>query len=207
VLLGHSPGPGEAARPGAARHGPPGRRAPAERASVLLADPPWRYEVTEADNRRIENQYPTATVEEIIGHIHDRHAAPPLAEDCILYLWATAPLLREALRVLEGWGFEYKTCATWDKEKVGMGYWFRGQHELLLVGVRGEVSPPEPALRISSVFREARTGQHSEKPECVYRALEAMFPDRVKGEMYQRKPRPGWLGAGNESTTQRRKGA
>lgn len=164
--------------------------------SVLLADPPWQYDFAETDNRQIENQYPTATVEEICSHIHAAWM-PLLAEDCVLFLWAPVPKLEEALRVLKEWGFSYKTGAVWDKEKVGMGYWFRGQHELLLVGTRGAISPPKPSLRVSSVFRERRKG-HSKKPTCVYEALEHMFPDATKAELYQRKPRDGWIGYGNE---------
>lgn len=66
----------------------------------------------------------------------------PSADNAVLFLWATAPKLKEALEVMEAWGFEYRTNAVWDKEIIGMGYWFRGQHELLLVGVKGEFSPP-----------------------------------------------------------------
>lgn len=64
----------------------------------------------------------------------------PSAADCILYLWATAPLLPEALRVVSAWGFDYKSCAVWDKEVLGMGYWFRGQHEILIVGTKGRAT-------------------------------------------------------------------
>jgi N6-adenosine-specific RNA methylase IME4 len=167
--------------------------------SLILADPPWQYDDTRTDNRRVENHYPTATVEEICADIH-RPGVPPLADDCILFLWATAPMLVEALQVMEAWGFEYKTNAVWDKEKIGMGYWFRFQHEFLLVGTRGNPRPPAPEDRVSSVFCEAR-GPHSKKPECVYRFIEKAFPHLAKCELYQRGPtRPGWRdGFGNEA--------
>lgn len=165
--------------------------------SLVLADPPWQYDFAETDSRQIENQYPSATVEEICSHINSPWA-PPLSEDCVLFLWATAPKLREALQVMDAWGFTYKTHAVWDKEKIGMGYWFRGQHELLLVGTKGEVSPPEQERRVSSLFRETR-GKHSAKPECVYAALESMFPDVERAEFYQRTKRDGWIGCGNEA--------
>lgn len=165
--------------------------------SVLLADPPWRYDFSETDSRQIENQYPTADADEIARHL-DLPWAPQLADDCVLFMWATAPKLREAFVVLEGWGFEYKTHAIWDKEKIGMGYWFRGQHELLIVATRGTKSPPEPDKRFASVFRERRDDKHSKKPECVYRAIEEMFPDDVKFEMYARESREGWLQGGND---------
>ena len=66
----------------------------------------------------------------------------PAEPDCVLYMWATAPKLREALQVVAAWGFEYVTNAVWVKDRIGMGYWFRGRHELLLVAKRGAVSPP-----------------------------------------------------------------
>lgn len=159
---------------------------------LILADPPWRYEFSKSDTRQIENQYPSATIEEIISH------EPETANDAVLFLWATVAKLKEALDVMDAWGFDYKTHAVWDKEKIGMGYWFRGQHELLLVGTKGNISPPEAEQRVSSVFREAR-GQHSEKPNCVYEWIESAFPNLVKLEMYCRNPREGWYVFGNES--------
>jgi len=160
--------------------------------NLVLADPPWRYDFAETDNRQIENQYPSATVDEIIDH------KPETQPDCVLLLWATVAKLREAFEVLDGWGFEYKTHAVWDKEKIGMGYWFRGQHELLIVGTKGKMSPPEQADRVSSVFREAR-GAHSAKPECIYQWVERAFKEHTKLEMYCRAPRAGWLVFGNEA--------
>lgn len=160
--------------------------------NLVLADPPWRYDFAETDSRQIENQYPSATVDEIIAH------RPETEPDCVLFMWATVAKLKEALEVMDGWGFEYKTHAVWDKEKIGMGYWFRGQHELLLVGTKGKVSPPEPESRVSSVFREARGG-HSVKPECVYEWIERAFSNHNKLEMYCRAPREGWAVFGNEA--------
>ena len=160
--------------------------------NLVLADPPWRYDFAETDSRQIENQYPSATVDEIIAH------KPDTEQDCVLLMWATVAKLREAFEVMDGWGFEYKTHAVWDKEKIGMGYWFRGQHELLLVGTKGQASPPDAEHRVSSVFREAR-GKHSAKPQCVYEWIEAAFPDRLKLEMYCRSPRAGWAVFGNEA--------
>lgn len=165
---------------------------------LLLADPPWRYDFAETECREIENQYPTMSPDEI-------GALPvPAADDAALFLWATMPKLREAFLVMDAWGFAYKTGACWDKEKIGMGYWFRGQHELLLVGTRGDFPPPPEPRRPSSVFRSARA-RHSEKPECVYEAIEAMFPERFADpanpravELFCRTPRPGWAAWGNE---------
>ena len=158
---------------------------------LILADPPWQYDHQESENRAIENHYATAGVDEIVKHI------PQSSDDSILLLWATAPKLSEALEVLAAWGFSYKTHAIWDKQKVGMGYWFRGQHELLLVGVKGNPGATPECERRSSIFSESR-GKHSKKPECVYEWIESAFPDKKKLEMYCRSPRSGWASWGNE---------
>ena len=158
---------------------------------IIYADPPWRYNFSKSDSREIENQYPTMDVAQI-------EALPiPAADNSVLYLWATAPKLREALSVMAAWGFEYKTHMVWDKEIIGMGYWFRGQHELLLVGVKGHFSPPEQSLRISSVLRERR-GKHSKKAQAVADYIELWYPDMTKLEVFARTRRLGWSVWGNE---------
>lgn len=159
---------------------------------VIYADPPWRYSAGTADpTRTIENQYPTMSDEEICS------LNVPAAKNAVLFLWATAPLLESGLKVMSAWGFRYKTQAMWDKEIVGMGYWFRGQHEILMVGTRGKVSPPPQPLRISSVIR-CRRGRHSAKPDYVRDMIAAWYPDALKLEMFSRLKRPGWDVFGNQ---------
>lgn len=158
---------------------------------VILADPPWRYQFSKSKSRKIENQYPTMSIEDIATftfHVDD---------NAVLFMWATAPKLMEALYVMNNWGFEYKTQAVWDKKIQGMGYWFRGQHEILLVGTRGHVSPPKIAHRRSSVFSERRRA-HSKKPACVYEWIERAFPNVPKLELFARHLRRGWDQIGNE---------
>lgn len=163
--------------------------------SVLLADPPWRYEHCEdEDGRSIEKQYPTMTLDEICarGVEHDM-----CSDDAVLFLWATSPKLAEAMRVLDAWGYSYRTCLVWVKDKIGMGYYARQQHELLLVGVRGKPGTPAPADRPSSVI-EAPRGRHSAKPLVVYELIERMYPRLQKGEDFARALRDGWICRGNE---------
>jgi len=122
----------------------------------------------------------------------------PAAENAVLYLWATAPKLLEAMEVMVCWGFDYRTCAVWDKEIIGMGYWFRGQHELLLVGVKGKFSPPGQTLRVSSVIRERRTN-HSKKPDMIRDLISKWYPDVLKLELFARATAPGWDAWGDEA--------
>jgi N6-adenosine-specific RNA methylase IME4 len=164
---------------------------------VIYADPPWQYDFAETDNRKIENHYPTMTCDAICA------LKVPAAENAVLYLWATAPKLREALRVMDAWNFAYKSHAMWDKEVAGMGYWWRGQHELLLTGTRGNMPPPPPELRVCSVIR-CRRGKHSQKPDEVRAIISKWYPNEKKLEMFARPwtalwPKvDGWQQWGNE---------
>jgi N6-adenosine-specific RNA methylase IME4 len=165
-----------------------------QRYAVIYADPPWRYEHIETESRAIENQYPTMS--------HGELCALPVSdcatEDAVLFLWATSPKLAEAMRLIESWGFNYRTCAVWDKEVIGMGYYFRQQHELLLVATRGNLPPPAPSDRLSSVFRIKRA-EHSAKPDEIAAAIESMYPTLPKLEMFARRQRGGWSLWGNQA--------
>lgn len=161
--------------------------------SVIYADPPWQYERPVSDSRQIENQYPTMSLDAI--------KAIPVSDlttdAAILYLWTTSPKLEESMQVINAWGFSYRSCAVWDKEVMGMGYWFRQQTELLLVGIRGDMPSPEPSSRVSSLIT-SRRGKHSQKPECVYSMIERMYPELPRIELFSRQQRPGWSVFGNQ---------
>lgn len=163
---------------------------------IIYADPPWRYDFAPRKSVAIESHYPTMSTEEI------KSLRIPFADDAVLYLWATAPKLLEALEVMKAWGFIYKTQAVWDKGRPGMGYWFLGQHEILLVGTRGHFSPPPQKLRVSSVLR-VRRGQHSDKPDHVKEWISKWYPDKLKLELFKREhtplfPKDDWDAWGNE---------
>lgn len=162
--------------------------------AVIYADPPWQYEHSKTDSRKIENQYPTMTLEDIKSLPVNNIAL----EDCILFLWTTSPKLTEAMEVITAWGFTYRTCAVWDKQKIGMGYYFRQQHELLLVAVKCNIPAPLPANRPSSIFSYPR-GEHSKKPVEVYGMIESMYGELPKIELFARnKHNQNWHVWGNE---------
>jgi N6-adenosine-specific RNA methylase IME4 len=161
---------------------------------VLYVDPPWRYEHAVSDSRAIENQYPTMELGEI--------CALPVAElatgDAVLFMWATSPKLAEAMKVIEAWGFEYRTQAVWIKGSIGPGYWFRQRHESLLLAVRGSMPTPLEGARPDSVI-EAPRGAHSAKPPVVYELIERMYPELKRVELFARSKRDGWSAWGNEA--------
>lgn len=159
---------------------------------LVYADPPWRYESgTTRPSNEIETHYPTMSLQDI------KDMDIPAGQDCILYLWTTAPKTKEAMEVIDAWGFNYRTNAVWDKKRLGLGHWFRVEHELLLVAVRGDMSPPDTQHRRGSIFHEQR-GDHSEKPKCVRRHIEQAHPDLSKIELFSRDNRVGWDHWGNE---------
>lgn len=163
---------------------------------VIYADPPWQYEHPPigASNRSIENHYPTMLLEEICALPVQDIAA----ENAVLFLWATAPKLAECMDVISAWGFEYRTCMVWVKDKIGMGYHARNQHEILLIAKRGQLAPPEPSNRPSSVLHAPRV-EHSAKPLEFYDLIEQMYPGFPMVELFCRSPREGWSAWGNQA--------
>jgi N6-adenosine-specific RNA methylase IME4 len=161
--------------------------------SVIYADPPWRYEHSKTETRAIENQYPTMTLEDIC----DLEVADITTNDCVLFLWSPSPKLAEAMKVIRSWGFNYRTCAIWSKDRIGAGYYFRQRHELLLVATKGKMPVPEPANRPDSVIESPRE-EHSKKPDVVYGLIERMYPELRKVELFARNRRDNWVSWGNE---------
>jgi N6-adenosine-specific RNA methylase IME4/ParB-like chromosome segregation protein Spo0J len=160
---------------------------------VLYADPPWRYDHAETpDLRSIENHYPTMTLEDI------QALSVPAADDSVLFLWATSPKLPEAIAVMEAWGFSYRTCMVWRKDRIGMGYYARQQHELLLIGKRGAYPVPDPEDRPPSVI-DAPRGEHSAKPHVFYELIERMYPTATYCELFARNRRDRWGSWGNQA--------
>lgn len=163
---------------------------------VIYADPPWRYEFSPTSSRAIEKQYPTMSLDEIC------QMSVPSSDNAVLFLWATGPKLLDALQVMVAWGFRYRSQAVWDKETIGIGCWFRGQHELLLVGVKGKMTPPGPHQRVGSVIRCRKT-THSAKPLVVRRLISEWFPNKSKIELFARDGTgtDGWYLHGNQRPT------
>jgi N6-adenosine-specific RNA methylase IME4 len=161
---------------------------------VIYADPPWRYEHSKTDNRKIENQYPTMELADIQKLPVSELATP----DAVLLMWATGPKLAEAMTVIEAWGFTYRTSMVWVKDKIGMGYYARQRHELLLIAARGCLPVPEPANRHDSVVESPRL-EHSKKPDVFYEIIESMYPEYAKIELFSRNKREGWDNWGNQA--------
>jgi N6-adenosine-specific RNA methylase IME4 len=161
--------------------------------SVLLADPPWDDEFG-ANQRSIENHYPTMKFEDILA----LQVADIAHEQAMLFLWATSSMLEMALETVRAWGFTYRTCMVWVKPSIGIGKYVRQRHELLLICRRGEHPAPAPENLPDSVVEAAR-GEHSVKPEVFHQIIERMYPTAEKIELFRRgQPRDGWKAWGAE---------
>lgn len=140
-------------------------------------------------------QYSTLSIDDIA----DLPVAGLAAPDAHLYLWTTNPQLPNAFRVVDAWGFRYITTLTWVKTgQMGMGFYFRGDTEHVLFGVRGRLPIP-PHRRRRNVFTAAKTG-HSRKPAAFGDLVERVSPGPYV-ELFSRAPRLGWdsWGHGYES--------
>lgn len=170
---------------------------PNKRYGVILADPEWRFEPYSRESgmdRAADNHYPTSTTDVIAS----RPVQDIAAADCVLFLWATVPMLPDALCVMGAWGFAYKSHFIWNKDKIGTGYWNRNKHELLLVGTRGNIPAPAMGEQSHSVI-DAPVRLHSEKPAAFYLLIEHHFPTLPKIELNARRARAGWDLWGNEA--------
>jgi N6-adenosine-specific RNA methylase IME4 len=172
------------------------RAMPEQRFGVIYADPPWRFEPYSREtgmDRAADNHYPTDDLTKIAD------LAVPAADDCVLFLWATVPMLTSALFVMHGWGFSYKSHFIWVKDKIGTGYWNRNKHELLLIGTRGNIPAPAPGYQYESVI-PAPIGEHSAKPVGFRQMIEELYPTLPKLEMFARGGQlEGWTRWGLEA--------
>jgi N6-adenosine-specific RNA methylase IME4 len=173
-------------------HLPPAPPLPDGPFELLYADPPWQLGNPDGTNAP-ENHYPTMPPQAI------KDLQPPAADNAVLFLWAVNCLLPEALEVIGAWSFTYKTNLVWVKPSIGLGYWARNRHELLLFATRGQIDLPQPSQAPDSVI-EAERGRHSQKPDQAYQLIETAYPHLSKLELFARgRPRPGWQTWGNES--------
>jgi N6-adenosine-specific RNA methylase IME4 len=173
---------------------------------VIVEDYEWDHETwSEAGrDRAAENHYPVSrdahTAAEIVERTKDRFACA--ADDCVCFMWATLQHLAIAIDVLRQRGFEYKSSYAWGKDKIGLGYWSREKHEILLIGVKGNIACPAPGTQWDSLVMAPRT-EHSAKPECFLEMIEQYFPTLPKIELNRRGPaRKGWKQWGFEAEEQ-----
>jgi len=166
---------------------------------VIYADPPWQYNDAKAFDGAsgigAASHYPTmATSDLCVMPVKDL-----AADDAVLFCWATFPMLPDALKVVEAWGFKYKTAFVWNKLRPGFGNYHDASAELLLVATRGSGVPDSDA-RERQVQDMKREGRHSEKPERFRQLIDSLYPTGARIELFRRGDVPkGWTVWGNEA--------
>lgn len=177
---------------------------------IIYADPPWSYENGGVPQGGVDAQYPTM-------HLDDIKKLPiaDLADDpCVLLMWATFPLLKEALEVIESWGFKYKTLGfSWIKTNrdgtpfFGVGYYAKSNCEVCLLATKGKTRQLVKSNSVSSIIMSPKS-RHSAKPPIVRDKIVELFGDRPRVELFARPDNKvdlwgkntfdGWDSWGNE---------
>lgn len=163
---------------------------PTKKYTTVLADPPWPERGGGKIKRGADRHYSLMSIQEIETFLR----RVPYADNCHFYMWVTNNYLYDGLKILDHLGFRYITNIAWVKDRIGLGYYFRGQHELLLFADRGQVKPlchKEPTVI------QAKRRKHSQKPDEQYTKIEAVSPGPYL-EVFAREKRDGWDVIGNE---------
>ncbi|MCZ6610450.1 MAG: MT-A70 family methyltransferase [Alphaproteobacteria bacterium] len=173
-----------------------------EKFSTLLMDPPWRFMnrtgKVAPEHKRLA-RYSTMRTEDL-----EQLPIGDLAQDCShLYLWCPNALLGDGLRLMEAWGFTYKTNIVWYKIRKdggpdgrGVGFYFRNVTEMVLFGVKGKMRTLAPGRRQTNIMLH-RKREHSWKPPTLYNIMEDCSPGPYV-ELFARERRNGWSQWGNE---------
>jgi N6-adenosine-specific RNA methylase IME4 len=166
---------------------------------AILADPPWRFALRSEKGEEKSPQAHYGCVDwETLAMLPVSALAAP---HCLLFMWATFPMLREALAVMDGWGFRYVTGGAWHKKTVhgktafGTGYVLRSASEPFLIGALGQ---PAIHSRSERNLIEALAREHSRKPDEQYGLMERLAGEGARIELFARQRMPGWQAWGNE---------
>lgn len=192
---------------------------------LIYADPAWPFRVWNRDTgqgRSAEAHYRTMSMQAIC----DLPIADLADKNCVLFVWAVWPSLPDAFRVIDAWGFEFKTLA-WEWVKLnklwnkfvpkslpvdngdyntwfprlfafGMGYYTRANPEPCLLAVKKRGNYPV-AVHNERNLLFAPLREHSQKPEEAYDKINRLYPEAwPRLELFARNTRPGWDCWGNE---------
>ena len=169
---------------------------PSGKYNIIYADPPWQY--FEGGYKNQSQHYPTLTLEQIcnlpIGDL--------AADDCVLFMWVTYPMLDQFIDVLRCWGFEYSTVAfTWiKKNKSGEGFFFglgnctRSNAEICVLAKRGTIERQDAS--VSQIIYEP-VQEHSKKPDIVRDKIVKLMGDLPRIELFARQKTKGWSSWGD----------
>lgn len=168
--------------------------------SIIYADPPWSYN-NKASRAAADNHYPTMRLDELKRLPIEKIAA----DNSVLIMWHVPTMPREALALVEAWGFTFKTMKffTWCKRNkvsdswfMGLGNYTRANTEDALLAVRGTGLPKQNSAVRQLI--ESRIGRHSAKPEAARQRIVELYGDVPRIELFARESTPGWSAWGNQ---------
>lgn len=169
---------------------------PTGKFQVVYADPAWKYKDTcesgGVQSRGADDVYlKTMSTDEIcslpVNNLADTNS--------VLFIWVTSPFLEDVFRVINAWGFKYKTSFVWDKIKHNMGHYNSVRHEFLLIATKGACTPDN--LKLFDSVQSIEKTTHSKKPNEFYDIIETLYSGN-KVELFARNIRQGWSSWGNE---------
>lgn len=174
---------------------------PSKKYRVIYADPPWNFKTwsEKGEEKSAANHYSCMSMEDI----GDLDVETISADNSILFMWATDPLLQDQIMVMNNWGFSYKTVGfNWIKMNkkawtpfIGLGYYTRSNPEYCLIGTKGTPGRPKKKDISEVVFDRIR--EHSRKPDIIRQHIMDMY-DGPYLELFARTQYPGWDVWGNE---------
>jgi N6-adenosine-specific RNA methylase IME4 len=172
---------------------------------VIYADPPWSYNLFSGVGQEKTKSRTASSHYEVMRYVEimDLPIKELVDKDCVLFLWATYPMLPEAIKLISAWGFAYKTvaftCVKKNKKADswfwGMGTWTRANPEICLLATRG--NPQRVSKAVHSVL-DSRIREHSQKPDETRDRIVALMGDVPRIELFAREKTPGWDVWGNE---------
>lgn len=183
---------------------------PNKKYDIIYADVPWDYSYLGKNFDRqftkskykfdavmsAKEHYPTMKIAEL----KDLPIQSICNKDCLFFIWITNPHIDIGMKLIDYWGFDYKTVAfVWFKKKHNPGFYTMSECELCFVAKKkgGNIPSPRGARNIRQFYAETRT-VHSKKPDEFRKRIELMFPSQSKIELFARKTIPGWDNWGNE---------
>ena len=170
---------------------------------IVYADPPWSYgDKLKHHGGSADSHYDTMDIDDICN----LEVSKITTDNSFLFLWGTWPLLPEVLRVMDSWGFTYKTNAfvwlktyTTGKDVFGMGNYTRGNTEYCLLGVKGK--PKRKSNMVSQLIKTV-VRKHSQKPDIVRSKIVQLCGDLPRIELFARTKAHGWITWGNDEKLQ-----
>lgn len=170
--------------------------------NIIYADPPWPYD-NEVGNDPAKGGMPYKSME--LEEIYSLPVQELVDKDCVLFLWATMPKLKEGITTIERWGFKYITCAfVWVKKRgskvySGLGHWVNGNAELCLLG---KVGHPKRLNKNVKQILMAQLREHSRKPDEARERIVQLMGELPRIELFARQRMEGWDVWGDEAPPQ-----